>query len=147
MRMDATSIPSWMIAPATGPNRPKAANPMNPNDRPMPMSTACRAIPFERRAMKIASTRTSRRSTISTTSAASDDAVAPRAARATPTSAAASAGASFKPSPTMIVTPSPLGPIAATFSAGALAQHGIDADDPSDGLGDVGGPRSPARRA
>ena len=53
--------------------------------------------------MRIASASASTRSTVSTTSAASDDAVAPRAASATPAPAAASAGASLMPSPTMIV--------------------------------------------
>ena len=45
------------------------------------------------------------RSTVRTIPAASDDAVAPRPAIATPTSAAASAGASLMPSPTMITGP------------------------------------------
>ena len=64
-----------------------------------------RAIAFDRRAIRIASARASTRSTVSTTSAASDDAVAPRDASATPTPAAASAGASLMPSPTMMVGP------------------------------------------
>ena len=45
------------------------------------------------------------RSTVSTTSAVSDDAVLPCAAMATPTEAAARAGASLMPSPTMTVGP------------------------------------------
>ena len=57
-------------------------------------------------------------------SAASDDAVAPLAPMATPMSAAASAGASLSPSPTMIVTPcSRSAPTASTFSAGVRSDR------------------------
>ena len=60
------------------------------------------------------------RSTVSTTSAASEDAVDPRAASATPTPAAASAGASLTPSPTMIVAPrADSRSMAASLSAGS----------------------------
>jgi len=60
-------------------------------------------MPRDRRAIRMASARPSIRSAVSTTSAVSEDAVAPPAANATPTPAAASAGASFTPSPTMMV--------------------------------------------
>ena len=93
---------------------------MATSDRPIPTLTACSATRFDRRAMRIASARASIRSTVRTTSAASEDAVAPRAASATPTPAAASAGASFTPSPTMIVAASrPRSRIAASLSAGS----------------------------
>ena len=103
-----------------GGSSPTAAATIATSDSPMPTRTACSAIRFERRAMRIASARASIRSTVSTTSAASEDAVAPRAASATPTPAAASAGASLTPSPTMIVAPcADSRSIAASLSAGS----------------------------
>ena len=63
----------------------------------------CRAMARARLAMTTASETRSRRSTRMTTSAASDDALAPLAPMAMPTSAAASAGASLIPSPTISV--------------------------------------------
>ena len=75
-----------------------------------------------------------------TTSAASDEAVAPRAPIATPTSAAARAGASLMPSPTMTVGP----PSRALGADGldllgrrALGEHAIEPDRRRDALGDV----------
>ena len=102
-------------------------------------ATLWTAIPRERRAIRIASATRSSRSTTRTTSAASDDAVAPRAPIATPTSAAASAGASFTPSPTMIVRPnSRLRPHGIHLVGRvALGQDPVDADRDPDGLGDV----------
>ncbi len=88
----------------------------------------------------MASARASTRSTVSTTSAASDDAVAPRAASATPTPAAARAGASLTPSPTMMVRAG--GRLRADrgelVGGVAVGEHGVDADDAADRLGDVG---------
>ncbi len=85
----------------------------------MPATTLCVAMRRERRAMTWASPRRSSRSTVSTTSAASEDTVAPRAPMATPTAARASAGASLMPSPTMIVAPPALSRrTTATLSAG-----------------------------
>src|SRR5680860_423082 len=59
----------------------------------------------ERRPMAMASATRSTRSSGMTTSAASDETVAPPKAIAIPTSAAASAGASLMPSPTMTTGP------------------------------------------
>ena len=67
----------------------------------MPASTLWRAMRSERRPMRIASATRSMRSTMITTSAASDEAVAPAPPIAMPTSASASAGASLTPSPTI----------------------------------------------
>ena len=120
MPIASTSMTSCTTAPAAGGSSPTAAATMATSDRPMPTRTACSAILFERRAIRIASPRASIRSTVSTTSAASEDAVAPRAASATPTPAAASAGASLTPSPTMIVAPfADSRSIAASLSAGS----------------------------
>ena len=118
--MASTSMTSCRTAPAAGGRYPTAATIIAASDSPMPTRTACSAIRCERRAMRIASARASIRSTVSTTSAASDEAVAPRAASATPHPAAASAGASLTPSPTMIVSPcADSRSIAASFSAGS----------------------------
>ena len=96
------------------------------------MRTLSRAMRRERRAMRMASGSRSRRSTVMTTSAASELAVAPRAPMATPTSALARAGASLMPSPTMTRMPS-----ASRFSPidgvdlvgrGALREHAVHAD-------------------
>ena len=115
---------SCTIAPATGTSSPKAPRSIPPNASPMPITTLCSAIRRERRAIEMASAIRSSRSTIRTTSAASDEAVAPRAPIATPTSAAASAGASFNPSPTKIVTPSSRSASTAlTFSAGSRSER------------------------
>ena len=76
---------------------------MAARDMAIPARTLCRAIRRVRRASAVTSPSRSRRSTVSTASAACDEAVAPRAPMATPTSASASAGASLMPSPTMIV--------------------------------------------
>ena len=85
----------------------------------MPTTTLWSAMRRLRRAMTTASPSRSRRSTVRTTSAASEEAVAPRAPTATPTSASASAGASLMPSPTMIVRPARCSSrTASTFSAG-----------------------------
>jgi hypothetical protein len=67
--------------------------------RARPMTTLWRAIESDRRPMLIASTTRSIRSTVMTTSAVSDDTVAPADPMAIPTSASASAGASLMPSP------------------------------------------------
>ncbi len=67
----------------------------------MPTAALCTAMPRARRAMLMASARRSSRSVVSTMSAASDEAVEPRAPIAIPTVAAARAGASLTPSPTM----------------------------------------------
>ena len=115
---------SCTMAPATGTNSPNAPRSIPPNASPIPITTLCSAIRRERRAIEMASAIRSRRSTIRTMSAASDDAVAPRAPIATPTSAAASAGASFRPSPTKIVTPSSRSASTAfTFSAGSRSDR------------------------
>ncbi|MNO75215.1 hypothetical protein D3C76_662450 [compost metagenome] len=76
---------------------------MASNDIPMPTSTPWRAMKRVCRAMSSASTRRSRRSTNRTTPAACAEAVAPLAPMATPTLAAANAGASLMPSPTISV--------------------------------------------
>ena len=88
----------------------------------MPATTLCVAMRRERRAMRWASPRRSSRSTVSTTSAASEDTVEPRAPMATPTAASASAGASLMPSPTMMVDPLALSRrTTATLSAGVCS--------------------------
>ena len=115
---------SWNSAPPTTGNSPTAPRIIPPNDRPIPISTLWTAIPRDRLAIRIASARRSSRSTTRTTSAASEDAVAPRAPMATPTSAAARAGASFTPSPTMTVTPpSPSAFTASTLSVGSRSDR------------------------
>ena len=63
------------------------------------------AIERARRAIWTASVRRSSRSTVMTMSAASEEALAPRAPIATPTSARARAGASLSPSPTITIGP------------------------------------------
>ena len=105
-------------------------------DSPIPVPTACSATVLDRRAMKMASARAS---TAKTTSAASDEAVAPRAERATPTPAAARAGASLIPSPTMIVAErADSVRMAASLSAGvAICQDGVDTNDPPDHVGNI----------
>ena len=70
--------------------------------------------------MSMASASRSSRSVVSTMSAASEDAVEPRAPIATPTVAAARAGASLTPSPTMTVTADPFG-----AHAGDLVGRGL----------------------
>ena len=123
-RIANTSMHSCTMAPATGTSSPNAPRSIPPNASPIPITTLCSAIRRERRAIAIASAIRSSRSTTRTTSAASDDAVAPRAPIATPTSAAASAGASFSPSPTKIVTPSSRSASTAlTFSAGSRSDR------------------------
>ena len=136
LRITATSIASCTSAPPTGSSNPNAPNSIPTNDRPMPITTLWTAIPRERRAIRIASATRSSRSTTKTTSAASDDAVA-RAPIATPTSAA-SAGASFTPSPTMIVGPnSPCLHGVHLVGRIPLGQDAVDPDRDADGLGDV----------
>ncbi len=103
MRITATSMTSWRIAPQTAGRRPTAATPMAAMESAIPATMLSMAIRRVRRAIAAASPRRSNRSTVSTTSAASEAAVAPRAPRATPTSARASAGASLTPSPTIMV--------------------------------------------
>ena len=111
-----TSIASWSSAPATGSRSPAAAAPIATIDSPIPMPMLWTAIRRERRAIRMASGSRSRRSTAITRSAASELAVAPRAPIATPTSAVASAGASFSPSPTITRIPAALSRSSATAS-------------------------------
>ena len=103
LRMTATSMASCVKAPATGGNRPTAATSMASPDIPIPATMLCSAMPWARLAIVTASETRSSRSTRITTSAASDDALAPRAPIAIPTFAAAKAGASLIPSPTITV--------------------------------------------
>ena len=118
-RMTATSMTSWVSAPHAAGSQPRAATAMAAMERPMPAITLWVAMRLARRAMTAASPRRSSRSTVRTTSAASELAVAPRAPMATPTSARASAGASLMPSPTMMVTPLRRSSVtASTFSCG-----------------------------
>ena len=105
MRITITSIASWISAPMTGGSTPVVATSMAAIDRPIPTTTLWIAIDRARREMRMASGSRSSRSTVMTTSAASELAVAPRAPMATPTSAAASAGASLRPSPTITRMP------------------------------------------
>ena len=114
-----TSIASCSSAPATGGSAPVIANSIAPMDRPMPITTLWMAIVRDRRAIRIASGSRSRRSTVMTMSAASELAVAPRAPIATPTSAAASAGASLIPSPT--ITRMPLASARSSVTASTLS--------------------------
>ena len=93
---------SCSSAPHTAGSSPAAATPMAASDMPMPASTLCMAIRRVRRASTATSPRRPIWSTVRTASAASDDAVEPRAPMAIPTSARASAGASLIPSPVMI---------------------------------------------
>ena len=79
LRMTATSIASWTSAPAAGGRKPSPATTIAASDIPIPTSTLCRAISPARLATAIASASRSRRSTVSTTSAASDEAVTPLA--------------------------------------------------------------------
>jgi len=89
--------------------------------------------------MRIASARASTRSTVSTTSAASDEAVAPRAASATPTPAAASRWSVVDAVPDhdrLAVRRLPLDRRQLVRRV-AIGQHGVDADDTADHVGDV----------
>ena len=103
LRITATSITSCTIAAATGTSHPVAAASIASIDSPMPTPMLSTAMRRARCAMTIASPTRSSRSARITTSAASEEALAPRAPIAMPTSAAASAGASLIPSPTMTV--------------------------------------------
>ncbi len=102
-RITTTSIASWTRAPHTAGSRPNAAAIIPAIDIAIPATTLWTAMRRVRRASTCASPSRSRRSTVSTMSAASEDAVAPRAPMAIPTSASANAGASLMPSPTIIV--------------------------------------------
>ena len=75
-----------------------------------------------------------------TTSAASDDALAPRAPMATPTSAAAKAGASLIPSPTIRVGCEPLLDCDGVDLVGgdSIGEHGVEVESRADRLGRVG---------
>ena len=90
--MTATSMISCVNAPAIGGKKSDAAIPIASADMPIPAMMLCRAMPCVRFAIATASDTRSSRSTRITTSAASDDALAPRAPIATPTSAAAKRG-------------------------------------------------------
>jgi hypothetical protein len=81
--------------------RSNAAKSIANPESAIPQSMLCGAMPPVRRAMAKTPETRSRRSTSITTSAASDEALAPRAPIAIPTLAAASAGASLMPSPTL----------------------------------------------
>ena len=82
-------------------SHPTVAASMATPDKPMPAIMLCTAMRRVRFAMTIASLTRSSRSVRMTTSAASDEALAPLAPMAMPTPAAASAGASLMPSPTI----------------------------------------------
>ena len=117
----------------------------------MPMTTLLRAMLRDLRAIVTTSANRSIRSTVRTTSAVSEDAVLPWAAIATPTAAAASAGASLMPSPTMTVGPrsaSSMDDVDLLARVG-LGMHRIDTDQPAHRLCGVrpvtGRPARPAR--
>ena len=81
----------------------------------------------------------SSRSTVNTTSAASDDAVHPGPRSPPPRRRSASAGASSMPSPTMMVDARPARPAtASTFSSGDRSARSVDPDRRADRLGHVG---------
>ncbi len=102
----------------------------------MPIMTLWRAIRRARCAIMIASPTRSSRSVRMTTSAASDEALAPRAPSATPISATASAGASLMPSPTMMVGCSRCSSAHRLdlVRGNAVSQHGIEVERCSDCL-------------
>ena len=131
---------SWRIAPATTGRNPSAAAAIATIDIPIPRTTLWTAIERARRAIWTASVRRSSRSTVMTMSAASEEALAPRAPIATPTSARARAGASLSPSPTITIGPEASDRsawTASTFSAGdSVGKDGIDADGRPDDVGD-----------
>ena len=104
LRITATSIASCSSAPSAGGRSRTRRIPSPPATSAIPMAALCTAIRRERRAITIASASRSSRSVVSTMSAASELAVEPRTPIAMPTSAAARAGASLTPSPTMAVT-------------------------------------------
>ena len=138
--MTATSMASWVSAPQVAGSHPTAATPMASRESPMPATTLWVAMARERRAMTTASPSRSSRSTVRTTSAASDEAVAPRAPMATPTSARARAGASLMPSPTMMVGADRRASCDGVDLLGRcpLGEDLVDADHGADGLGDLG---------
>ena len=98
-----------------------------------------RATASVSRPISIASATRPRSSTRMTASAASDEIVLPVAPSATPTSAAASAGASFRPSPTMTTTSPPRRslPTTSALSSGVASRMHV---------GDAGRPRDLGRR-
>ena len=142
LRITATSIASWTKAPATGTQQPEGAEehgrrttgPCRPARSAARSRASVARSPSPRRAGP-AGPRSARRRR------PRDEAVAPRAPIATPTSAAASAGASLIPSPTMIVTPPAArsASTAATFSAGSRSDSTRSTPERgADRLGHVG---------
>ncbi len=101
MRIAAKSTTSWSAAPTIAGRNPKNASSINPTLTAMPSQIASSAIRTVRLAMATLVATRPRSSSMITTSADSLAAVAPLAPIAMPTSAAASTGASFTPSPTM----------------------------------------------
>ena len=99
--MARRSTTSWLRAPKIAGIAPVAATSMSTTDRAMPSQMLCSATCMVRRPIRTAVAVLARSSVRITTSADSLAAVAPRAPIATPTSAAASTGASLTPSPTM----------------------------------------------
>ena len=102
--MLTTSIASCMNAPTTTGMRLNAAATMPIIANPRPTSTACSITFFVRRAMAMARGTEAMSSFMMTTCADSDAAVDVPSVMAIPMSATASTGASFTPSPTIIVT-------------------------------------------
>ena len=113
------------------------------NDKTIPTIALSSAMRRKRRAMAIASARWSSRFVVSTMSAALEFVVDPRAPIATPTVAAASAGASLTPSPTItVIVRSCSARTCATFSVGV--RWAYTASSPSTApISSAGASRSP----
>ena len=116
--MVARSTTSCSSAPTVAGMMPKAAMLMSPTLTMMPSQMLCRAIRTVSRPISTALAVREMSSTSITASADSLAAVAPFAPIAMPTSAAASTGASFTPSPTMITGRSATAATSCTLSAG-----------------------------
>ncbi len=96
-----TVLPSWPTTPMVSGIFPSIANVTSTTTVPSEMKRFCRMMRRARWLKRKAARKFSSRSCISTTSACSSAASAPRAPIATPMCAAARLGASFTPSPTI----------------------------------------------
>jgi hypothetical protein len=105
LRITAASSASCSTAPSAGVSRPTLATTISAKLTPSPTPMLCSAMRRMRRLIAMASPTRAMSSTSSTMSAASAETAVPCSPIATPTVAAASAGASLIPSPTITTVP------------------------------------------